>query len=133
MDGLQESEDGSDKLTFSTRGDFTFENGSYYITYEESETTGFTGNTTTLLVEDENRVVLNRVGPHASQLIIEKGKKHLCHFMTDFGDLMIGVRADRITNRLNADGGQLNFKYALDLNASELATNELNITVRKLQ
>ncbi len=132
MEGVQQSDEGEDKLSFATRGDFYEKDGCFYIVYEESEATGFAGNTTTLTIENESRVVLDRVGPQASQLIIERDKKHMCHYMTEFGDMVIGIRTEKIRNMLTDDGGDVSFRYTLDLNANELVTNELKITVRKL-
>ena len=132
IDGVQQGEGDPDMLSFSTFGDFYKKCDDYYITYNESEATGFEGNVTTLKIEDNHRVTLERVGSLGSQIIIEKDKKHLCHYMTDFGDIVIGVSAMNIDNKLSDEGGNISFKYSLDINASELATNELNINVRKM-
>ena len=65
----------TEQIELMTRGSFSMRDGSYYITYRETETTGYEGNVTTLkIAADASRVALLRFGPQASQLIIEKGR-----------------------------------------------------------
>ena len=62
----------TEQVELMTRGSFTMRDGSYYITYRETETTGYKGNVTTLkIAADSSRVAMLRFGPQASQLVIE--------------------------------------------------------------
>ncbi len=129
IDGKQTVDDNSDKLSLMTHGSFTKKDGKFYIGYSESETTGFAGHYTTLEVEDQNKVTLQRIGKIGSELVIEKGKKHLCHYFTDYGEMLVGIRGQLIENSLSDNGGSLKLRYNLDINANEISVNELNITV----
>ena len=40
----------TEQVELMTRGSFTMRDGSYYITYRETETTGYEGNVTTLKI-----------------------------------------------------------------------------------
>ncbi|MBR5502216.1 MAG: DUF1934 family protein, partial [Oscillospiraceae bacterium] len=47
------------------------------------------------------------------------------------GDFTMGVRTERIDDRLDENGGTLRFSYSLDLNSGFFAANDLKITVRE--
>ena len=120
----------TEQIELMTRGSFTLREGSYYITYRETETTGYEGNVTTLkIAADASRVALLRFGPQASQLIIEKGVRHVCHYETGVGALTLGVAADEIRCQLTDAGGQAFFSYTLDDGTQELSRNLVEVTV----
>ena len=130
--GEQIADGKPEKVTLSTVGDFkSREDGRFLITYEESEATGFPGNTTTLEVKGQKQVTLLRLGPNNAQLVIEKGVRHLCHYETGYGSLMIGVNGMTVDNSLTEDGGEVSFSYKLDVNSSLLSINRMSITVAK--
>ena len=108
--------------------------GSYYITYKETETTGYEGCTTTLkIAADGSRVAMLRFGKGGgagTQLLIEKGKRNLCHYETGYGSMTLGVTADEIECGLTEKGGTAKFGYLLDANSAELVSrNRLEVTV----
>ena len=105
------------------------ENG-FRLYYDESEATGFAGSSVTLEVTDE-MVTMTRSGKAISSLFIEKGKKHHCHYGTEFGDFMIGVCTDEIRNELEETGGDIYLKYTLDINSSYMSENEMFINVKE--
>lgn len=132
IDGIQKTEADTDHLTLSTLGDFEHHaDGSYTISYAETPATGFDGDVTTLFVDADRCVTMSRRGRTRSDLTIERGRKHLCHYDTGYGDLVIGVFANEIQNDLNESGGSLCLRYSLDVNANLLSEHELNITVRE--
>lgn len=133
IDGRMEQDGASDQVQLMTRGSFLKKNGSFFISYKESETTGYEGCTTTVKVaQDGRRVAMLRFGPAASQLIIEKGVRHLCHYDTGVGALTLGVAADEIDSRLSDEGGEVAFSYTLDADQTAiLSKNLVRITVRR--
>ena len=118
-------------IELTTIGNFYKKSNNYYLIYDESEATGYEGMTTTLKVEGNDCVTMERAGKTRSQLIIEKGKRHLCHYDTGNGELMIGVSAKKINSMLNDDGGELYFNYSLDINSSLASENEVFIDVKE--
>lgn len=118
-------------IELMTRGNLSHRGNSYYITYQETETTGYAGCTTTLKVaEDESRVAMLRFGPANSQLIIERGKRNLCHYETGYGSLTLGVTAEDIRSTLTDTGGHLAFSYVLDADGTGLLSkSHLDVTV----
>lgn len=135
IDGRMEQGGESDQVELMTRGSFVRRGGSFFITYKESEATGYSGCTTTVKVaEDAGKVAMLRFGPAASQLIIEKGTRHLCHYETGYGSMTLGVAADEIESRLSDEGGQVKFSYTLDADQDTvLSRNLVTITVKRAE
>ena len=127
-------EEDQEFVELMTRGSFLLKGSSYYITYKETETTGYAGCTTTLKVAvDGSRVAMLRFGKGngaGTQLLIEKGRRNLCHYETGVGSMTLGVMADEIQCDLTEKGGKLRFAYLLDAGSTELVSrNRLEITV----
>ena len=131
-DARDESQE-PERIQLMTRGSFEFRNGCFFISYQESEATGYDGCTTTLKINsDSRRVSMIRRGPANAHLIIEKGIRHLCHYDTGMGSLTMGVAADEIRHHLTpGEGGTACFSYALDMDpVGQLSRNYVNIQVR---
>ena len=128
-------EEDRDHIELMTRGSFTKKNGSYYISYKETQTIGFEGCTTTLkIAADGSRVAMLRFGKGGgagTQLLIEKGKRNLCHYETEVGSLTLGVTGDGIDCNLTEKGGSAVFSYLLDADDARLVSrNTLEMTVQ---
>ncbi len=130
--GTMENDDDSDSVELLTRGNFVKKNGTYFITYSETEATGFTGSTTTVKVEGEHKVSMIRHGESPSHLIIEKGCRHVCHYETGAGAMTLGVAADEIQSKLTTTGGSLKFSYMLDVDSERVSKNIVKITVKSV-
>lgn len=119
------------QVELTTRGSFLRKNGSYFITYKETETTGYAGCTTTLKVaEDASRVAMLRYGKAATQLVIEKGRRNVCHYETGYGSITLGVTADEIAHELSEKGGTVHFSYVLDADSADLVSkSSLDVSV----
>lgn len=130
--GTQYIDDEKDFVELTTLGRFYRKNGVYYISYDESEATGFEGSKTTLKVEGSDRVTMSRVGENInSELIIEKGQRHQCFYDTGYGAITLGISGDEIVSRINDTGGRLKVRYTLDINASNASVNELQVDVKE--
>ena len=154
IEGVQESDGETNSIELMTKGSFiqrngtgpfrlrerqpnvktTFQrNGNYFISYRETEATGYEGCTTTVKLDRSGMVSMLRFGPSPSQLTIEKGQRHLSHYETGHGAITMGIAADEIVADLNENGGSLHFSYNLDINSSLFSKNTVNITVREAQ
>lgn len=115
----------------STAAELLREDGCCTIVYSEGKESGMHGSVTTLKICGEESVVLSRRGEYNSQMIIEKGARHLCHYDTPYGGIMMGVSAEYISNSLNVQGGKLSFKYDIDINSSLATRNEIFIRIKE--
>lgn len=131
--GIYNQDGEEDAIELFTTGSYYKRNGCYCISYEESEMTGFEGTHTLVQVEDGGKkVTLQRTGTSKSQLIIERGVRHQCHYDTGAGGaMMIGVSGDRIVSDLGSAGGKLEFSYSLDINTLLASENTVYINVRE--
>ena len=119
-------------VTLSTLGDYKKDKDKYYISYNNYNEQNKEYDVTLLEVDADNKVVFTSSGDTGSHLVIERDQKNFSHLRTDMGDAILGVRADRIRNTLTDKGGRLSLSYAMDINASELFHNNLDITVKEL-
>lgn len=120
----------SSKTELTTEGTLKkLRGGGFEIKYEESEVTGFGGSTTSLILHGDNIVNLKRTGTAPSDLILEKDKKHHCHYGTPYGDFTMGIFTHCIYNDISEDGGEVYMKYTVDINSSYVSDNEIYIKV----
>ncbi len=129
--GIQKVDGESDEVELTTRGEFSRARGNYYIRYRESELTGMENVTTLLKIEGDRRVTMTRSGNLRSQLIVEKGMRHQCLYDMGFDSWVIGVVGDSIEPELSDNGGNISFKYTLDLNTAVTSENEIRINIRE--
>ena len=122
MKSIQSIYDEKTETELITQGKFSKKNNSYHISYEDSEATGFKGSVTEILVTENST---------SSDLIIEPGKKHHCHYETPYGSMDIGIYTHSIKNNLMDDGGDLYLKYTIDINASYMSDNEIIMNIKK--
>lgn len=128
--GIQHLDGQAETTELFTNGKFYKRNNHYYITYEDSETTGFEDCITTLRIEGDDKITLMRSGKSRSQLVIENGQRNVGHYATIMGDMAIGVNARQIKVELDDDGGNLYFAYSLDINSSLVSENEVYVTIK---
>ena len=78
--GTQEIDGEKDQIELTTVGTYVRKGNSRYIVYHEFNQDLPAGKVTSVLkVEDDKRVTLIRSGGQRSRLVLEKGKRHLCH------------------------------------------------------
>lgn len=130
-------EEDRDHIELMTRGSFTKKNGSYYISYKETQTIGFEGCTTTIkIAEDGSRVALLRFGKVNTQLVIQRDYRNICYYETEVGPITLGVTGDGIVCDLSEPaGGTAKFSYLLDADDPTALINRttLEIQVEKVK
>lgn len=114
-----------------TSGTFRKKDDKFIISYKDSEATGFDGSTTEITVIGNRLASIIRKGSSSSDLVIEPGRKHHCHYETPYGGMMIGIYTHTIENKLDKSGGSLYMKYTLDINSSYMSDNEIIMNIKK--
>lgn len=130
MKSIQSLQDDKTETELITKGVFSVSGSSYSISYEDSEATGFKGSVTEIIIEENKYASVIRKGSAASELILETGRKHHCQYGTPYGTMEIGVYTNAIKNELTENGGDLYFKYTLDINSSYVSENEIIINIK---
>ena len=129
--GVYDTGDGTDEVELYTDGKMYQKNSHTFVTYEESETTGFEGCRTMLKIE-EDMVTMTRRGKGAySHLVMQRGVRNIGRYQLYGEPMDIGVYTDRMDIDLTPEGGKLHISYTLDMNSSLLSENELFVDIRK--
>lgn len=87
--------------------------------------------TTMLKIEKNNRVTMQRMGGLRSRLTVEKGQRHMSHYDTGYGELMVGVFGEQIQSQIGSKGGRLYMRYTIDVNHSLVSHNQVEIFVKE--
>ena len=130
--GTQQVNEEKDVVEMITTGRYYRKNGLYYISYEETEATGYEGCRTTLKIGPNDKVTMTRFGPSRSQLIVQQGVRHQCQYDTGYGAMTIGVMGNRFESSLSDRGGELKFGYTLDIEATVSSENTVSVHVKEL-
>jgi uncharacterized beta-barrel protein YwiB (DUF1934 family) len=130
--GVQQSEEaGDDNIELVTAGRLIrHPSGDYTLHYEESELTGLEGTSTTFLIQPR-RVTLTREGQVNSQMVFEEGRKHLSLYDTPYGAMEVGVSARRVRSTIGDRGGELEVRYALEIDHAIAGQNLVHIEVKE--
>lgn len=133
LTSIQREEKDTSESTLDTEIQYyTNEDGERVIAYEESETTGMEGSNMQLRIAKDGMISIVRTGTYQTHLVVQKGKKHFCHYETPLGEFAVGVSAKWVRNELTDEGGKLALRYTVDANSTLLSDNEIRIEIKKL-
>lgn len=118
-------------LELVTEGKYYKKGNTYYITYRESEVTGMEGTTTTLKVT-EGVVTLMRFGSVNSQLVFERGQKHVSYYDTAQGSFTMGVFANEVSINVDDAGGEIRVDYQLEIDNNNTGENDFYLHIREV-
>ena len=76
-------EEDRDHIELMTRGSFTKKNGSYYISYKETQTIGFEGCTTTIKIAEAAHAAINQPQRRQALHLRRKHPAHSGHHRAD--------------------------------------------------
>ena len=116
-----------------TNGKMYVKNNSTYLTYKESETTGFEGCTTTLKIEDTGRVTIIRSGSTSSNLVLQPGIRNIGRYTVCGNQMEIGVFAETLECEITENTARLHMAYSIDMNSLLLSENELFIDADEIK
>ncbi len=125
---IVKTDEGEDKIEFFTAGTYSCTAKGCRICYEETDGIGYEDCKVSIAVKD-GVITVERTGPAASSLTIEKNVKHHCIYGTPFGDFTMGINTYEIQDTLDEEGGRLYFKYSIDINNDFVSENEMEIRV----
>ena len=126
--GTQNYGDTSDKIEMTTVGKLEETDELYILRYKEEQEPPHEPTQVKLSInKDEKRVEMMRTGKAGSILIIERSKRNLCNYATDFGDILMGIYGKNIENSFNGDSGTFRFGYDIDVNGAVTSQNEVEV------
>lgn len=127
------AESGPDEMELVTAGTLKRDvRGGYTISYEESELTGLEGTTTTFRIQ-KDKITLHREGTLNSEMVFQKGLRHISLYDTPYGGLTLQVQTRTAKADLDQSGGDLEIRYTLDVEDQRLGENSFQIHVSELR
>ena len=119
-----------DSVELTTTGSLRPTENGYCVSYEESALTGMEGTHTSLHISPR-QVILTRTGELNTQIVFEKGVRHLSLYTTPMGRLEVGVATRNLRSTIDEHGGELHVDYAIDIERQLTGTNSFSITVKE--
>ncbi len=130
--GKQYANGESDKVSLKTPASYVMKNGSRYITYKEYDVHNPERHyRTTIKVSPDNIVTVMKGGTETHNLVLEKGVRHKCEYITGFGSIFLNVYTEKADISLDDNGGSLKVRYSIDINSELASTNELIIDIEE--
>jgi len=131
MVGLQINENMEpDVMELVTEGTYDKDGDTHQISYQESETTGMDGTTTTITAVGDV-LTLTRFGSVNSQFIFQRGKKYLSHYDTSFGVFTIDIMARNVEIDIGEHGGNIRIGYEMAVNDGRRVFNDIIVEFRE--
>jgi uncharacterized beta-barrel protein YwiB (DUF1934 family) len=120
-----------ESFEFVTDGEYSVQDGVAELSYQESELTSadFAGTKTSFIIEPD-RVILNRAGGIAGEMIFREGQKHHFVYEMSYGSMTMGIETQRIVREMDENGGNLEIYYAIDVDNIVMSRNSFKINVR---
>ncbi|MBQ7900415.1 MAG: DUF1934 domain-containing protein, partial [Clostridia bacterium] len=105
----------SENIELITEGEFEYEDGLYYIDYEESEATGMEGCHTNLEI-GADYVSISRTGSVNTTMLYIQGRKTHSMYYTPYGEMLVGIYTKKLKINIDDNGGTLCAEYVIELN-----------------
>ena len=132
--GTQRIDLQKDTIELKTVGTLENTDESYIIRYtEQQESLPSPIRVKIKISKDESLVEMTRTGDYSSHLIIEKSKRNLCPYGTQYGDILMGIAGRSIEADVQVGKGAFTFCYDIDLNGTLASKNEVKIIYRNNQ
>ncbi len=129
--GKQNYGDDNDKIEMTTVGTIEETDDCYIIRYNEEQDPPQRPIRTTLHIsKDEQKVEMLKAGAYGSLLIIERSKRNLCNYGTQYGDMLMGIYGRTIENNYGEEEGTFLFGYDIDINGAVSSRNEVTINFK---
>ena len=129
--GHQKFDDDKDQVEMKTVGTFEHDDDNYIIRYnEELENSTAPLRAKLNIAKDESKVEMIKSGAYSSCLIIEKSKRHLCNYGTEYGYMLMGIFGREIETEFNETEGTFKFSYDIDINGAISSQNDVIIKFR---
>ena len=129
--GKQTYGDDNDKIEMTTVGTIEETDDCYIIRYNEEQDPPQRPIRAALHIsKDEQKVEMLKAGAYGSLLIIERSKRNLCNYGTQYGDMLMGIYGRTIENNYGEEEGTFLFGYDIDINGAVSSRNEVTINFK---
>ncbi len=132
--GTQRIDMQKDKMELTTVASLEEADDCYIVNYKEEQEPPLNPITVCVKIhKDESRVEMTRSGDYESCLIIEKSRRNMCRYGTEYGDILMGISGHSIETEFDGESGEFVFGYDIDINGALASKNEVRMSFRKNQ
>ena len=118
--------------TLTSHGLFSKEeDGSFRLSYEDTEITGLEGCLTTFCLSATGMLIMLRRGTVKTCMVFEEGHRHLCDYGAAGGAPTVFLHTHTLSANLDENGGTLQVEYSVELQGIRTERNSLSILVEK--
>ena len=117
---------GVELMEMMTEGTFSRKGDDYYLSYQETETTGLEGTMTTIEATAQE-VTLIRCGAVNTQFIFAKGKKYLSYYETPYGTYTVTITTNSLDVKIDDERGTIDIEYGVEINQGEVTYNQIHV------
>ncbi|MGN0523972.1 MAG: DUF1934 domain-containing protein [Eubacterium sp.] len=123
--------DNDDSIELTTIGTIEETEDNYIIRYNEEQEPPHKSIRAKLSIsKDYSQVEMMRSGAYSSCLIIERSKRNLCRYGTEYGDLLMGIYGKSIESDFADGEGTFSFGYDIDVNGALSSQNEVTVEIK---
>ena len=102
------------------------------VSFEEQDEE-FKNCVTTITVENNSRVTIERSGRYATFITGEKNRRLISQHVTPFGIYSLGITLKSFSSTLDENGGELSFSYVTDSAGGVVSEIEFRLKIKKKQ
>lgn len=129
IQGLQTpANEEAERVELITAADYYKRNNKHYIIYDEVME-GFEETTRNVIKACGDCVEITKKGVSNVHMVFEKNKKNMTYYHTPFGNILIGIEAERIEISEEEEQMLVCVDYALEVNYEHLADCAIQVKV----
>jgi len=105
------------------------DDGSWRISYEDSEITGLPGCLTTFCLVPDGSVILLRRGEVRTCMIFRRGTRQVCEYSTDGSVPSVVLHTHELEWEMGDAGGRLYVNYSVEMRGTVVEQNAIDLSV----
>lgn len=122
----QAAEGDENSMELISEGEYEYSPEQSRLGYLESSLTGMEGTETSFNITRDS-VMLKREGTVTSEMLFEKGKKHISLYGTPYGVSTLSVFTRLLSVDIGENGGKMRIGYELGVENTKISDNEFII------
>ncbi len=120
-------EDGDNRMEMTVNAKISGTENDYTIEYDENIVSDSLSHTQ--IKVSDGSVTVVRYGEISHEITAEIGKRHICHYVLPFGEVIFGVYGKRINSTVGENGGKLEFEYDVTYPDGFVTTNAMIVEI----
>ncbi len=124
-------ESSEEDIEIITVGEYSHDEKRHYVHYDEI-LEGFPEVVKSTLRFDPSCVELIKEGPMNVHMVFEKEKKNVTYYNTPYGDLLVGLKANRIDIKEKEHSINVDIEYSLEINNQHISDCSIAMDIQAI-